>query len=68
MKTWSVTTEKFAKKSEEYQIWRLEQLINFGLDNEKISASKLKKYYNKLYIDPHKRNYLKFLLKSLKSK
>ena len=62
MKNWSNTIEKFNKNTDQYQIWRLEQLINFGLDSEKISRPLLKKYLTRLEIDKNKQNYLKFLL------
>lgn len=62
MKNWSNTIEKFDQKSEEYQIWRLEQLINFGLDGEKISKKQLKKYFYRLNIDPYKKRFLAYLL------
>lgn len=63
MKNWSNTIEKFDKKTEQYKIWRLEQLINFGLDGEKISRVLLKKYLSSLNIDESKKRYLEFLLK-----
>ena len=62
MKNWSVDTKELRKDSEKYTIWRLEQMINFGLDNEKIKTKDLKKYWPKLYIDPLKKQYLKLLL------
>lgn len=64
MKNWSNTIEKFDKNSDQYVIWRLEQMINFGLDNQKISRPILKKYLSCLYIDERKRKYLKYLLLS----
>lgn len=62
MKNWSNTIEKFDKKSEEYQIWKLEQMVNFGLDGERIPKEMLKKYLSRLDIDEAKKRYLKFLL------
>lgn len=64
MKNWSNTIEKFEKNSDQYNIWRLEQLINFGLDGEKISSIVLKKYSSRLDIDSSKKRYLMFLLKN----
>jgi hypothetical protein len=64
MKNWSHTTLKFDKKTPEYQIWKLEQLINFGIEKEKLSRHYLKKYFSKLNIDPDKKRYLAFLLKT----
>lgn len=62
MKNWSTKLEKIDKTSRQYRVWRLEQLINFGLDKEKISKEELKKYLDELYIDDQKKAYLKFLL------
>lgn len=63
MKNWSVDEKKFKKADPEgYEIWRLEQLINFGLDGEKLNTAKVKKYWNQLSLDPAAKNYLSFLL------
>ncbi len=64
MYNWSVDTKILKKYPEKYRIWKLEQMINFGLGKEKISKKDLKKYFEKLYIDPSKKKYLKFLLAS----
>lgn len=63
MYNWSVDIKALKKQPEQYAVWRLEQLINFGLGNEKIARKNLKKYLSKIEIDPDKREYLKFLLK-----
>lgn len=63
MKNWSVNEQILKKYPEKYNIWKLEQLINFGLGNEKLPLSGLKKNINKLDIDPLKKRYLKFLIK-----
>ena len=47
---------------EGYKIWRLEQMINFGLDGEKLDRNLIKMYWDKLSIDPAARSYLDFLL------
>ena len=62
MYNWSVDASILKKFPEQYRIWRLEQLINFGLGKEKIDKKELKKYFNKIRIDPLKKKYLKFLL------
>ena len=62
MYNWSVDTNALKKDSEQYLIWELEQLINFGLGREKLDKKKLKKYFDKLDIDKEKRKYLEFLL------
>lgn len=62
MKNWNTNIEILKKDPEKYAIWRLEQLINFGLDGEKISEQELKKYWDKIQVDPSKKAYLKTLL------
>lgn len=64
MYNWSVDTTILKKYPKQYTIWRLEQLINFGLDNEKIKRKELEENFDKLDIDPQKKKYLQFLLSS----
>ena len=40
MKNWSTDTKKLSKNQNKFTIWKLEQLINFGLGNEKITYPK----------------------------
>lgn len=62
MRNWTIDTSQFNIHSSEYKIWKLEQLVNYGLHGEKIPASWYKKYHEKLTLDPHKKKYLTFLL------
>ncbi|HLD25789.1 MAG TPA: hypothetical protein VJC05_02000 [Candidatus Andersenbacteria bacterium] len=62
MHNWSVNEEELKKHPDEYQRWRLEQLINFGLGQEKISARDLRSQLPQLRIDPARRRYLNLLL------
>lgn len=63
MYNWSIDEEKFKEKDPEaYKIWRLEQMINYGLGGDKLDAAELKKYWNKLNTDELTRKYLEFLL------
>lgn len=64
MKNWTVDIKKLKKSPEDYELWKLEQMINYGLDNEKISRVFLVKNINRISIDPQKKKYLKFLLRS----
>lgn len=64
MYNWSVDISHLKKFPEKYTIWKLEQLINFGLGKEKLKRKLLIKYFNRLSIDPLKRKYLEFLLSS----
>ncbi|MEI6238041.1 MAG: hypothetical protein WCP15_00725 [bacterium] len=58
MKNWSTDTKELEKDAEKLVIWKLEQLINFGLDGSKLKAGDLKKYWNVINIDPSKRKFL----------
>lgn len=62
MKNWSTDTTELMKDPVAYDVWRLQQLINFGLDGEKLSRDKLMKYWDRLEVDPESKAYLEFLL------
>lgn len=62
MYNWSTDTDTLKKYPEKFTIWKLEQLINFGLGNQKLHKNTLKKYLEKLDIETSKKRYLKFLL------
>ena len=62
MYNWSVDEIELKKSPEKYAIWRLEQLLNFGLNGEKISKSALIKYLPDLDIDPVRREFINLLL------
>ena len=62
MYNWSIDTRHLKKYPRQYAVWRLEQLINFGLGEEKIDKKELLRYLSEIKIDPDKKKYLKFLL------
>ena len=62
MKHWSVDEEELKKDPEKYTIWRLEQRINFGVGDLKISRAELSQHWDKLDIDPYKRKALALAL------
>lgn len=62
MKNWSTDIAELQKDPEKFSIWRLEHLINFGLDDEKIDLNELKTYWNNLNIDPYKRKFLSLFI------
>ncbi len=63
MHNWSVDEKVFKKLDPEgYKILRIQQLINYGLDGEKLFRQEVKKYWDRLYLDPNTKKYLKFLL------
>ena len=64
MRNWAVDESQLDHSSDEYKIWKLEQLINFGLDEgDLLDKKQLVKYWDKINIDPDKRNFLSFILK-----
>lgn len=58
MYNWNVSTAKLKKNPEKYAIWKLEQSINFGLNGVKLKAEEVKKYWNKLSLDPQRKKLL----------
>ncbi len=62
MRNWSVDTTKMDVHSAKFITWKLEQLINFGLQGERIDTEQLRTYLPSLTLDPAKKNFLKFLL------
>ena len=62
---WSVNVKKFKKENPEgYRLWRLTQLINYGLDGEKLDREEVKKAWPKIkeHLDPYKARLMEFLL------
>ena len=63
MYNWSVDEAQMKKADPKgYEIWRLEQMINYGEPGEKINERKVRKHWNQLNLDPSKKQYLEFLL------
>lgn len=62
MYNWNTDLSHFNKKSHQYRIWKLEQLINFGLNGEKLDLSLVKKYWSKLELDTQRKKFLKLIL------
>jgi hypothetical protein len=66
---WSVDEKRFKKEDPEaYKIWRIEQMINYGLAGEKLDEKKVKKYWKKLFMDEPTRKFLELLLWEKKPK
>lgn len=66
MHNWSTDTSHIKKNTKGYTVWKIEQLINFGLDGAKLSKRELIKNWDKLEIDPSRKKFLKILLWPLK--
>lgn len=62
MYNWDVDLSKWNKKSRSYIIWRLQQLINFGLNGEKLDLSLVRKYWSKLELDTQRKKFLELIL------
>lgn len=64
MYNWSTDTKKLSKDPEKYKLWKLEQLINYGLDGEKLDREEVKRAWPKIKerIDKNTRVYLEYLL------
>lgn len=65
MWNWSVDEKKFKKEHpEEYRLWRLTQLINYGLEGEKLDREEVKAAWPKIKdrLDPNIAVYLEYLL------
>lgn len=68
MHNWSTDTKELVKNTEKYTLWRLEQLINFGLGGEKLDRNELVKYWGELDIEPDARKLLALLLYGTRDK
>lgn len=65
MINWSTDEAKFKKESpKEYKLWSLTQMINYGLDGEKLALSEVKSSWTKIKakLDPYKRRALEYLI------
>jgi hypothetical protein len=60
MYNWSTDEKKLS--GDALKIWRLEQMINFGLNGEKLPESDLKRLWSKLNLDKSKATFIQFLL------
>jgi len=64
MYNWSVDENYLKKFPKKYRLWRLEQMLSYGLDGEKIKRRELLTHweYLKKRLDPQRRRFLEFLL------
>ena len=58
MRHWSVDTAELQKDPRAYAVWRLEQAINWGIGEGKISKELLRRHWREIDIDPRKRAFL----------
>lgn len=65
MFNWSTDEKKFRKESpEQYKLWRMIQLVNYGLDREKLDKEEIKKAWPKIKkrLDPYKKRLMEYYL------
>lgn len=62
MHNWSIDEKKLKQNPERYAVWRLEQLINYGLGDEKLSEEEVRRYWSELSLDPARRRFVELLL------
>jgi hypothetical protein len=62
MYNWNTDTTELKKDKKKYTIWKLEQMVNFGLGKEKISKILLQRYWNELNLDPKRKKFLELIL------
>ena len=65
MYNWSTDEERLKKENPEgYKVWKITQLINYGLVDEKLDRKALKSVWPKIKdkLDPYKARALEYLL------
>lgn len=64
MYNWSVDEAYLKKYPRQYQLWKLEQTISYGLDGQKLDKKEVIAHwdYLKKRLDPRRRRFLEFLL------
>ncbi len=55
-------TDVKGMKKGERSIWKLEQLINFGLNGSKVNLKAMKKNWKKLKLDPKRKRFMKLFM------
>jgi len=64
MYNWSVDENYLKKFPKKYRLWRLEQMLSYGLDGQKIKKKEIIKKWDLLKnrLDPQRRRFIEFLL------
>ena len=64
MYNWSVDENYLKKYPKKYELWKLEQLISYGLDKEKLDKKKViaNWKYLKNRLDPKRKEFIEYLL------
>lgn len=59
---WDYTKTEYEKQAKYDTVWRLERLINYGLNEERLHRELLKQYLAQLNIPEDRRAFLELLL------
>jgi len=65
MINWSTDEAKFKKENpKEYKIWRLAQLVNYGLKKERLDEEEIRENWDKIKnkLDPYKKRAIEYLI------
>lgn len=65
MYNWYLDEEKYKKTDPEgYKLWRLEQMLNYGTDGEKLDEAEVKRVWPKIKenLDPDRKKTIEFFL------
>lgn len=62
MYNWNTDLSLLKKNPSTFTVWKLNQMINFGLHGERLDLKKVKKYWSKIETDTATRAFLKLLL------
>ncbi len=64
MINWSTDISKLKKDPEKYTAWKIQQLINYGLDGEKLDRKEVERVWSKINdnLDPYKRRAIEYLI------
>ena len=64
MYNWSTDIKKLKKNPKKYTIWKLEQMINYNLDEERLDRKEVKEMWDDIKdnLDPYKKRAIEYLL------
>jgi hypothetical protein len=64
MYNWSVDEKYLKKFPKKYQLWKLEQMLSYGLDGEKLDKKEVIANWNylKRRLDPKRKEFIEYLL------
>lgn len=60
--TWDYKDDQYKKQAAADPVWKLERMINYGLNGEKLNKKLLVKHFDEIKIPEERRSFLKLLL------